>query len=73
MEEIKFIYKGNIILILCNINDKMEDIINKFLLKINKFGNSNDLNFLYNNDKVKNELTLNEQINELDKKIIKHI
>ena len=49
----------------------MEDIINKFLFKIKKFGNSNSLNFIYNNDKVTNELTLNEQINELDKKINK--
>ena len=71
MEEVKFVYKGNIILIQCNINDKMEDIINKFLFNINKFGNPNDLNFVYNNDKVKNELILNEQINELDKKINK--
>ena len=71
MEEVKFVYKGNIILIQCNINDKTEDIINKFLFKIKKFGNSNSLNFIYNNDKVKNELTLNEQINELDKKINK--
>ena len=69
MEEVKFVYKGNIILIECNINDKMEDIIYKFLFKIKKFGNPNSLNFIYNNDLVKNELTLNEQINELDKKI----
>ena len=34
MEEAKFIYKGNIILIDCNIKDKMGDIINKFLTKI---------------------------------------
>ena len=44
----------------------MNDIINKFLFKIKKNENIN-LYYLYNVNKINNELIFQEQANELDK------
>ena len=36
MAEVIFNFEGNIIIIQCNINDKMKDIIDAFLIKTEK-------------------------------------
>ena len=65
MAEVVFNYEGIDTTIQCNLDDKMKDIINKFLVKIN--GNENNLCFLYNGNRINKELTFNEQANDLDK------
>ena len=65
MSEVVFNYEGSNTTIQCNLDDKMKDIINKFLVKIN--GNENNLCFLYNGNGINKELTFNEQANDLDK------
>ena len=56
MAEIEFIYKNIKTIIQCNINEKMNDISNKYLTKIGK--NINDILLVYNgniiNEKIKN-------------------
>ena len=63
--QVIFNYEGTNTKIQCNINDKIKDIINKFLTKIGN--NENNLFYLYNGTQVNKELTFNEQANELDK------
>ena len=63
--QVIFNYEGANTKIQCNINDKIKDIINKFLNKIEN--NENNLIYLYNGTQVNKELTFNEQANELDK------
>ena len=65
MAEIIFNYEGVNTTIQCNENDKVKDIINKFLIKIQK--QDDNLYFLYNGTKINYELTFNEQANKLDK------
>ena len=66
MAEVIFDYESFPINIQCNINDKMKDIINKFLIKIeNK--DQNILYYLYNGSRINEELTFNEQANDYDK------
>ena len=67
MVEVVFNYEGNQFYIPCNTNDKMKDIINQFLDKINNIEVKNNLIYLYDGKNINFELTLNEQINELDK------
>ena len=67
MAEVLFNCDGNIISIDCNINDKMEHIINKFIEKIGKAQENNEFNYFYGDTKINNELTYIEQVNELDK------
>ena len=66
MAEIKFTYEGSNTIIQCDINDKIKDIINKFLIKINKEKNIK-LYYLYNGKIINKELTFNEQANQIDK------
>ena len=66
MAEAIFNYEGNNTIIQCNINDKMKDIINKFLIKIDK-KEIDDFFFLYNGAEVNKELTFNDQANDIDK------
>ena len=66
MAEIKFTYEGSNTIIQSNINDKIKDIINKFLIKINKEENIK-LYYLYNGNKINEELTFNEQANKIYK------
>ena len=63
--QIIFNYEGVEIIIQCNINDKMKDIINNFLNKIEN--KENNLFYLYNGWQINKELTFNEQANEFDK------
>ena len=65
MAEVIFNYEGIETIIQCNINDKMKDIINKYLIKIEK--RKDNLYYLYNGNKINYELTFNEQANDLDK------
>ena len=65
MAEVIFNYEGKTIIIQCNINDKMKDIIDKFLIKITN--NENNLYYLYNGTITNDNLTFNEQANNIDK------
>ena len=67
MTEVIFNYRGVDTIVQCNINDKMEDIINKFWIKIEKNENDNNLLYLYNANKINYELTFIQQANEDDK------
>ena len=66
MAEVTFVYKSFCIEIQCNVNDKMKDIITKFLDKIGK-KDSKILYYLYNGSRINEELTFNEQANNFDK------
>ena len=66
MVEVNFNYEGINTNIQCEINDKIKDIINKFLIKINKNENT-DLYYLYNGKKINEDLTFYEQANQIDK------
>ena len=65
---IYFYYKGRNFEFKCNINEKMENIINKFFEK--KDVDKNNLYFIYNDKKVDLNLELKQIINEEDKNII---
>ena len=65
MAEVIFNLEGNLTIIQCDINDKMKDIINKFLIKINK--QEDNLYYLYNGNTIKYDLSFKEQANESDK------
>ena len=64
-EEVIFNFGRNKIIIQCNKNEKMKDIIDKFLKK-EKIKNYKLL-YLYNGNKINNEKTFNEQVSDLDK------
>ena len=66
MAEVNFTYEGINTSIQCDIDDKIKDIINKFLIKINKNENIN-LYYLYDGTQIKEELTFYEQANQIDK------
>ena len=66
MSQIEFKYKSSNIIIQCNENDKMKDIIDKFLNKVEKIGE--DLFYLYNGSQINYELTFKEQANSIDNK-----
>ena len=65
MAEVEFSYKENSYIIQSNINEKMIKICEKLTSKINK--DINTIYFLYNGDKIKQELTFIEQANDIDK------
>ena len=65
MAEAIFNYEGINTTIQCEINEKMKDIINKFLIKLEK--KENNLYYLYNGTQINYELTFNEQANDIDK------
>ena len=67
MAEVIFTYEGENLTIQCNINDKIEQIIKRFLIKIKKEEKDN-LFFLYSGKQIKKELTFYEQASQLDKK-----
>lgn len=59
-----FVYNGNTTIIQCNLNDKMKEICQKFSSKLQI--DLNNLFFLYNGNKINNELTFQQLINKLD-------
>ena len=65
MAEVIFNYQGINTIIQCNQNEKMKEIIDKFLLKIEN--KTQNLYYLYNGSSINNELTFIKQANELDK------
>ena len=65
MAEAIFNYEGINTIIQCEINEKMKDIINRFLIKLEK--KENNLYYLYNGTQIDYELTFNEQANDIDK------
>ena len=70
MAELLFIYEGEKIIIHCNnLENKMKDIINKFENKIKK-EESNNLYYIYNGDKLNEELKLNQIIKDKNLKKI---
>ena len=69
MFEVEFYYNGKNTIIQCNINDKMKDIFIKYGIKLEK--DINSLYFLYGGKQLKEELTLEENINKEDMKLNK--
>ena len=65
MAEAIFNYEGINTTIQCELNDRMKDIIAKFVIKIEN--KENNLYYLYNGTKINYELTFNEQENDIDK------
>ena len=67
MEQVVFLYQSTSILIQCNINEKMKDIINKYIIKTGI--DINSVYFLYSGNKINEELILKEIIgkNEVNK------
>ena len=66
MAKVIFNYKGIETIIQCNINDKIKDIFKKYETKIGK--DISKLYFIYNGNKINDNLNLNEIINEEDKR-----
>jgi len=65
MAEAIFNYEGNNTTIQCEINEKMKDIINRFLIKLEK--KEKNLYYLYDGTQINYELRFNEQANDIDK------
>ena len=66
MSIINFIYKGSPINILCNFNDRKEDVKKKFSNKM-KFNSLDSYLFLYNGNNLNENLTIEEIANNEDK------
>ena len=66
MNNIEFSYKGTKTIIQCNSDEIMKDIIQKFLVKIQV--KQEDVYFLYNGEKLNEELSFYSAANEIDKK-----
>ena len=74
MAEALFIYKGETIIIQCNnLEDKMKDIFNKFKSKIRKEESNNNLCYIYNGDKINENLKINQIIKDKNEKKNKYI
>ena len=67
MAEVIFNYQEDQTKVQCNINDKMSDIINKFLIKTKKNEEAPDLYYSHNGTNINEELSFYEQANKLDK------
>ena len=65
MAEVVFTFNGIQTIIHCNINDPMKDICKAYSIKIQK--NLSELIFIYNGNKLSEELTFIQQANALDK------
>ena len=64
MAEVLFIYKGEKIIIQSNnLEEKLKDIINKLKIKM-KEEESNNLYYIYNGEKVNEDLKLNQIIKD---------
>ena len=70
MVEIEFIFKQHIIIIQGELNNKMEDIYNKFISKVGI--DINSVYFLYSGNKIDNkEIIIDKLINSNDREIKK--
>ena len=67
MKEAKviFIYEKSVVIIQCSKDEKMKDICQKYVNKINK--DINSLEFLYGVNQLNFNLNFNEQANRIDK------
>ena len=65
MTQIEFIYNSYKINIQCQSDDKISNSIEKFLSKFNK--KKEEIVFIYNGDKLDEELSFKEIANNLDK------
>jgi len=65
MTEVEFDYEGRKLIIQCNPEEKMEDILNRFVSKEGK--NKEEFYFMYGGSIVKEELTFEKTANKLDK------
>ncbi len=65
MASVIFTYEGLPLKVQCLKEDKMKDICNKYISKINI--NMNSLYFLYGGNQINLELTFKEQANSIDK------
>jgi len=65
MINVTFIFKGENIIIQCNNNDKMKDICNKFITKVNI--DINSVYFLFNVEKLNLDSSLKETFKNYDK------
>jgi len=65
LTSIEFCYNGNNIIIQCNKNDKIKDIINKYILNLSI--DKNSVNFFYSGNKINEELELQEIIGNEEK------
>ena len=70
MAAINFSYEGIITSIQCDENENLEEIIQRFLIKIDKTKDT-DLLYLYNGNRINKELKFKEQSNEIDQKRMK--
>jgi len=70
MSEINFNYEGINTIIQYNENEKIEEIIKRFLIKTDNNKNKN-LIYLYNGKEINKELIFKEQANDIDKKRMK--
>ncbi len=69
MIEVKFNYKGIDTTIQCNENDKMKDIINKYIIKTqNNEEKYYPFCYLYNGNRINEESTFKELANDIDNK-----
>ena len=67
MVEVEFIFNSIKTIIQCNINEKMNDIFNKYVIKIGKY--INDIYFVYDGSIIKdnlNDIAFNEFANDID-------
>jgi hypothetical protein len=65
MIEIEFILNDQIKIVRCNENERLRDIYEKLDMKTHL--NINSVNFLYNNDKINDKLSINQFIKEKNK------
>ena len=63
MAEIIFIYEGQYIKVQCNKNEKMKDIFNKFIKKV-QIDDNNSIYYLYKGSIINEELELEKIIEE---------
>ena len=72
MAKVIFNFNGKETMILCNIKEIMKEITQNFDNKISKnLNNLNNLVFLYGAENIKQNLTFENQANQIDKNILK--
>ena len=65
MSEVEFKYEGISIIIQCKPEEKFEEIIKRFIIKVGK--KKDELIFIYGGGFINGNLAFNEQANEMDK------
>ena len=65
MAKVEFIYESAKTIIQCNPEDRLEDIVQKFTVKLEK--NTKDLFFIYDGQLLDIKKTFKESVNDVDK------